>query len=222
MRSPLIAFFAVTMNVTVACSAKPADFPVLVRAFDDQGRAVANVELAVAGSARGVTDAAGQRLLSLPGKEGDRLPFAATCPALNYDAPATQPELVLKRNADAQPVELSVTCPAKDHVALVAVRTGQTGAGVPILLRGQQVAVTSASGTAHVLVREPVGSAFQLTLDTGAKPGLRPASPTREFTVPQRDGFTVWDQPLRSGAANKRAKPRSQGPAIAPTQIPEP
>jgi hypothetical protein len=221
MRSTVIGFVIATAALVGACSTKPADFPVLVRALDDQGGAVANVELAVAGSARGVTDPAGQRMLSLPGKEGDRLLFVATCP-LNYDAPAQQPALVLKRNADAQPMELKVVCPSKEHVAVVAVRTGQTGAGVPILLRGQQVALTSATGTAHVLVREPVGTAFQLTLDTGAKPGLRPASPTREFTVPERDGFTVWDQPLRSGAANKRPKPRSLGPAVAPTQIPEP
>jgi hypothetical protein len=46
------------------------------------------------------------------------------------------------------------------------------------------------------MLREPVGTSFQLTLDTAGATELRPESPTRMFAVSQRDAFTVWDQPF--------------------------
>jgi len=171
-------------------------YPVLIRAVDDTGKPLAGLQLSAAGRDFGATEASGDRLLSLQGTEGERVNFVATCPT-GYDGPRERPLLLLKRVQSLQapgiqPIELGLTCDAKEHVALVAVRTGR--AGVPIKLRGQAVALTSATGSAHVLVKERVGTSFQLTLDTNEAGDLRPESPTRMFSITQRDAFTVWDQ----------------------------
>jgi hypothetical protein len=177
-----------------------SSYAVVVRALDDLDIPLPGVALKIGSVALGVTDAAGQRNLSVPGSEGQRVDVVATCPT-GYEGPREPPTLALKRmqslqGSGTQPIELRVICQSKQHLEVVAVRSGQPG--LPILLRGQQVAYTSSTGTAHVLVRDAVGSSFQLTLDTGAKPELRPESPTRMFTVAQRDAFSVWDQPFES------------------------
>jgi hypothetical protein len=184
------------------------EYPVLVRAVDDLGKPLANLQLSAAGKALGATEVSGERSLSLPGTEGQRVALSAACPP-GYSGPREPPTVVLKRaqspqTPGLQAIELKVTCDAKEHASLVAIRTGQPN--VPVMLRGQAVALTSTTGTAHVLVREPAGSAFELTLDTSAKSSLRPQSPARTFTVPQRDGFTVWDQPLEPEKAGPRKK----------------
>jgi len=201
-----------------------------VRAVDDLDNPLPGVALRIGAVALGVTDASGQRNLSIPGSEGQRVDVVATCP-VGYEGPREPPTLALKRvqnlqGSGTQPIELRLICEAKEHVEVVAVRSGQPG--LPILLRGQQVAYTSSTGTAHVLVRDAVGSSFQLTLDTGAKPELRPESPTRMFTVAQRDAFSVWDQPFevekkvtpKKRAKHKRGRVLDTAPPVPPPPPP--
>jgi hypothetical protein len=195
-----------------------ATYAVLVRATDEVARPLPGVQLSAAGQVLGVTDERGQHALRMPGAEGQRVDLAATCPS-GYSGPRERPAFLLKRVRDAQgeptdqPIEVGLTCNATEHVALVAVQTGQ--AGLPILLRGQVVGQTSELGTAHVMVREPIGKGFQLMLDTSARPELRPDNPTRLFSVTHQDAFSVWDQPFEqekragSSAARKRQKRRA-------------
>jgi hypothetical protein len=185
------------------------EYPVLVRASDDLGGPLANVRLVASGRELGATDAAGERLFTLPGSEGERIAFTAGCPA-GYDGPRSIPVLLLKRvqglqSQSIQPIELNLVCDARDHVSMIAIRTGR--AGIPVKLRGQAVALTSTAGTAHVFLREPMGNAFQLTLDTAGQADLRPESPSRLFTIGTRDAFTVWDQPFET-SAKPAAKPK--------------
>jgi hypothetical protein len=190
-----------------------SSYAVLVRAADDLGRPLADVQLSAAGQALGATDARGQRALSMPGVEGQRVDLVASCPP-SYTGPRERPAFLLKRvrnpqgSTGDQPIEVNVTCDSTNHVALVAVHTGQ--ANLPIMLRGQVVAQTSELGTAHVMLREPVGNALQLTLDTSARPELSPANPTRMVTVTHQDAFSVWDQPFelekRAASGAQRAK----------------
>jgi hypothetical protein len=190
-----------TCALVAACDIpgnRVSTYPVLIRALDDGGKALPGLQLSAAGVALGVTEASGERLLSMQGTEGQRINFQATCP-VGYDGPRESPTLLLKRVQSLQapgiqPIELSLTCDAKEHVALVAIRTGR--AGLQVKLRGQAVALTSSTGSAHVMLKEPVGTSFQLTLDTSAANDLRPESPTRMFAVSQRDAFQVWDQPF--------------------------
>jgi hypothetical protein len=188
---------------------KVSDYPVLVHVADDLGKPLANVQLSAAGKPLGATEVSGERSLSLPGIEGQRVALKVVCPP-GYAAPHEPPAVVFKSTQNPQTpglqaIELSVTCAAKERVSLIAIRTGQPN--VPVMLRGQAVALTSTTGTAHVIVREAPGSAFELTLDTSGKSNLRPESPSHTFTVAQRDGFAVWDQPLeleKPGRASRR------------------
>jgi hypothetical protein len=224
--SSLSVLSCATLLAMSACDrigARISNYPVLVRASDDLGQPLANVQLSAAGHDLGATEPTGTRLLNLPGTEGERVQFSASCPA-GYDGPRERPVLLLKRiqsleSPGIQPIELSLTCDAKEHVSLVAIRTGH--AGLPVKLRGQTVALTSTTGTAHVMLREPIGNAFQLTLDTGEQADLRPGSPTRMFTIAQRDGYTVWDQPFEMAPKpppppKKRVKHKPAAPAPPP------
>jgi len=222
-RSPLLFAVAWTAVAAIGCNQgaiESASYAVLVRATDDAAKPLPGVQLSAAGQALGVTDARGQHALRMPGTEGQRVDLSATCPS-GYAGPRERPAFLLKRVRDAQgepsdqPIEVSLTCNATEHVALIAVQTGQ--AGLPILLRGQVVGQTSELGTAHVMVREPVGKGFQLMLDTSARPELRPDNPTRLFSVTHQDAFSVWDQPFeqekRAGAAAARKRQKRRGGA---------
>jgi hypothetical protein len=196
---------SVTLFGLASAGCHSGSYPVLVRALDDGAKPVAEVTLSVQGRALGMTDVAGLRMLELPGKDGAQVELSAQCPD-GYDSPQKPALFALTRPADAKnSIEVTITCPAKDHVQVVALRTGQPG--VPILLRGQAIALTNATGTAHVLVREAAGNSFELTLDTAARPELQPENPKRTFTVAERDAFAIWDQPLSTRAA------RSEHPA---------
>jgi len=225
-----VTIFTCASLLGCGLTSQTSSYPVVVRALDNLEKPLPGVAVNVSGVALGVTDANGQRTLSIPGSDGQRVDLVATCPA-GYEGPSEPPMLALKRvedpqGSDAQPIEVRVVCQLQEHVEVVAVRSGQPG--LPILLRGQPVGHTGSTGTAHVLVRDAVGSSFQLTLDTGTKPQLRPESPTRMFTVAQRDAFAVWDQPFqvekKVTAPRKRAKRRkvvADAPA-APLPPPEP
>jgi len=99
---------------------------------------------------------------------------------------------------------------------VIAVRAGQPN--LPVLIRGEVVAQTGASGTAHVLLKERAGSAVRLTLDTSSSPRLRPASPTRIFTVAGKDDFAVWDQPFDLIA--KKVPKKKDPPPPPPKHVP--
>jgi len=210
MRSAVSLWFGVCL---AACNLlRGGGHPVLVRAVDDRGQPVAHVEIAAENSGLGVTDASGRSLLHVPGSEGQRVEFKVTCPA-GYERMRERPSVVLQRGAAspgtepaaAAPVELKLTCETKKQAMVVALRTGQPG--LPVLLRGQPVAQTSATGTAHVLLLEPAGSSVQLTLDTSESPDLRPESPKRAFAVAASDGFGVWDQ---SFELDKKPRPHDK------------
>lgn len=224
MSRPSLAAAALALLAASSCNqsvTESASYPVLVRALDEVGRPLPGVQLAAAGKALGVTDDRGEHALRMPGEEGQRVDLAATCPP-SYSGPRERPAFLLKRVRDAQgepsdqPIEVALTCNANEHIALVAVQTGQ--AGLPIMLRGQVVAQTSELGTAHVMVREPTGKSFQLTLDTSARPELRPDNPSHLFTVTHQDAFAVWDQPFEqdkraSSAASRKRQKRRAGAA---------
>jgi hypothetical protein len=197
-------------------------YAVSVQAVDELGKPLPGLQLTAAGTSLGVTDGAGRKSFEIPGVEGQRVDLAATCPA-RYSGPRERPAFLLKhtRTADGhagdKPIEVSLTCDANEHLALVAVQTGQ--AGLPIMSHGQVLGQTSETGTAHVMLREATGKTFQLMLDTSAKPELRPENPTHTFTVTQKDAFSVWDQPFevekKSSASDTRKKRKARASSAA-------
>ena len=216
---------AATLGGCPGDDAKTATYAVVVRATDDLGQPLADVQLSAEGVNLGATDASGQRAMSMPGAEGQRIDLVAQCPQ-SYTGPRERPAFLLKHVRDLnggisdRPIEVNLTCDATNHVALVAVHTAH--AGLPIMLRGQPVARTSEAGTAHVMLREAVGTSFQLTLDTADQPLLRPESPTRMFTVTQQDAFTVWDQPFELEKPAPKPKRRRRRVKRTPAEPPPP
>lgn len=196
-------------------------YAVSVQAVDDLGKPLPGLQLGAAGTSLGVTDGAGRKSFEIPGVEGQRVDLSATCPE-RYSGPRERPAFLLKHtrggdgNAD-KPIEVSLTCDAKEHLALVAVQTGQ--AGLPIMSHGQVLGQTSETGTAHVMLRDATGKTFQLMLDTSAKPELHPENPTRTFTVTQKDAFSVWDQPFevekKASASETRKKRKARAASAA-------
>ena len=227
------ALIAMACSAATACQdvgSRVSSYPVLVHAYDDGSNPLPGVQIAGLGRELGATEESGDRLMTLQGTEGQRISLSATCPA-GYAGPREQPVLLLKRVQSLQapgiqPIEVSLTCDAKEHISIVAIKTGR--AGIPINLRGQAVALTSSSGSAHVMLREPVGTTFQLTLDTSAAEDLRPESPTRMFTIGQRDAFTVWDQPFAQEKkpppppVKKKWKRKAPAPPAEPPPPPPP
>src|SRR4051794_31518732 len=73
-----------------------SSYPVLIHALDDVAKPLPGMQLMAAGKELGLTDASGDRLLSLQGSEGQRVDLSATCPT-GYDGPRERPYLLLKR-----------------------------------------------------------------------------------------------------------------------------
>jgi len=204
--------------------ARVTTYPVQVIAQSDADEALAGVQVVADGRALGTTDAQGSLQASITGQEGQRIELQASCPE-HFSGPLEQPSLLLKTFESVDPnasrsTALHVTCAADERLSLVAIRTGR--AGVPVLLRGAEVARTTESGTAHVVVRQPAGSSFQLTLDTKQLPDLKPQSPTRLFPVEARDDFTVWDQGFAEQPKKVVHARRAPKPAAPPPPPPKP
>lgn len=201
-------------------------FPVRLLAFDDQGDALAGVSVALGARALGTTAEAGTLEIQLQGREGERVELRTSCPQ-GFAEPSEQPSLTLKRFQSVDPnadrfTTLRVVCARSTHVALIALRAGKPD--LPILLRGEEVARTSATGTAHVIVENAPGTQFQLTLDTRKNPDLRPQSPTRMFSVSASDEFAVWDQafaeaPKPKPRARKKTAPAPEPPKLVPYRL---
>jgi hypothetical protein len=196
-------------------------YPVRLLAFDDQGEKVAGVAIAFGDQALGSTAQSGMLELELAGGEGDRVQLQASCPE-GFAEPSEQPSLTLMRFQSVDPeadrfTTLRVVCARSAHIAVVALRSGQPD--LPVLLRGEEVARTSSTGTAHVIVENAPGTQFQLTLDTSQKPDLRPHSPTRMFSVGAGDDFSVWDQAFAQAPKPKPRVRKKRAPEPEPQRV---
>lgn len=199
---------------------KVPSYPIRVTALSDDGAPLPGVKISADGRDLGATDAQGVVQTKLRGAEGQRVQLNFVCPD-RYENKGAAPSLTLLSFASIdksspQHTTVQVQCAARERQTVIAVRAGQPD--LPVLMRGEVVAQTGASGTAHVLLKERAGSAVQLTLDTSAAPRLRPASPTRIFTVAAKDDFAVWDQPFDLVAM--KVKKKAPPPAPPPKHVP--
>ena len=83
-----------------AGGAQSETFAVRVRALDDLGMPLANLQLSLAGASLGATDAKGEHVFQVPGKEGQRVDLGATCPEA-YTGPRERPTLLLLIETDS-------------------------------------------------------------------------------------------------------------------------
>ena len=196
--APFSVLLAVCAWILWGCGhdAPPSAFRVTFSALSDN-TPLHGVEIAANGRTLGETGEDGLLRVDLQGREGMNVAYAVRCPEGHRDA-ETRPPLTLRKFEGLDPqaaergIEISVSCPPSTRRVAVIVRTGGQ-AGIPVKMGGATVALTDASGVAHVLVESAPESEFRLTLDTNARTGLRPQNPMSVVTVPDSDAIAVFE-----------------------------
>ncbi|MGB5811822.1 MAG: hypothetical protein WBG86_14890 [Polyangiales bacterium] len=103
----------------------------------------------------------------------------------------------------ARPIEVTLTCVAKTHIAGFVIQTRRAPA-LPVLVEGVEVGRTNSLGVAWFTHHGAPGTEYTVKIDTAAHATLIPASPTRVFTLDEHHQVFVFDQAF--------AELRRQGP----------
>lgn len=234
----LVVASSITAAVALGCGEDPPPpvFPITFIAESDPGVPLMGVTLTVAGAPPAQTAADGTVRVELSGEEGTSVPVSATCPAGYRDAPALSP-IVLRTTvgvggAAAPGLRVSVSCLPATRQGVVVIRAGGTGtatrAGLPVMIEGRQVAVTDASGIAHVSLNMAPGQSFQVLLATATvSPMLRPQDPQLTFVFPDANEIFAFDENFDEQAPpepehhrrRRRAPPPTTGPVLIPVRI---
>jgi len=93
----------------------------------------------------------------------------------------------------ARGMEITLRCRPTKRLAVFIVRA-KNGSDIPVLLDGETVARTSASGVTQFSTRSAPGTEHSIQLDTREQARLRPKSPIRAFMVPNADEIFVFNQ----------------------------
>lgn len=225
-RSVVRALVLTTMSTSLsalflACGDPPPapEFRLSFTALAD-ATPLAGVEIAIAGRPLGVTGATGVLRANLRGREGAVVSYRVNCPD-GYRDPEEPPPVTLRQFAGLDPVaaargvEISIQCRPSDRLAAVVVRSGGI-ANIPVLMQGQPVALTDASGVAHLMLKLPPNTSFTMALDTSAHPRIAPASPSQPFVVPDSDEVLIFDAPLIEAALPPpRRRPTKRAPVFS-------
>ena len=196
----------------------PPVFDVVIRVDSDPGIPLAGAVVVRNQKDVAPTDADGRAKLTITGSEGDTLDYFVRCPA-DYQSPTKPISVVLRRLTDkSRPPEYTTACPPNVRRVVVVVRA-DGGPHLPVTYLGQRVAMTDASGAAHVLLNMHPGDQFELGLDTSEKgyERLRPQNPTSPlFQVKPRDDIQLFEVKftLEKGKIIYKARPRG------PTRLP--
>ena len=166
----------------------------------DPGVPLGGVMVSAGESPIGTSDATGSLVASLSGDEGVMIPVSATCPRGHRDG-QVRASVTLRPVFDVsgreRGLEVTLSCPPAERQAVLVVRAGGEGSrgGLPVWVDGEQVAVTDASGVAHVPIGMAPGASFRVELATATiAPMLRPADPGASFTFADHDDIFVFDQ----------------------------
>jgi hypothetical protein len=206
----LLALAACRQSPAEAEAATPA-YPLVIAAQTDADEPLAGVRVAREGGVLGSTDASGRVQVALRGAEGDRVALDVSCPE-GFMSPSEPIVVGLRHLAVGSPAPtFEVACFPLVHSFVVGIRAEQ-GARLPVLHLGKPVGHTDALGVAHVLLRAPRHAHVLLTLDTSARPELRPQNPTLTFVAPDRDELVLFEQELVELKRPEPRRPRRRGP----------
>ena len=191
------------LGIATACSRAPASqgLDVVVQVASDDGAPFAAVPILVDGAAVATTDAQGRATASLVGKLGTRMRLSVECPE-SFRAPRTR-TLTVRRGQG--PLRVAMTCAPTERTAVVVVRA-PGGEGVPLLADGEPVGEVGPDGTAHILLRRKPGTEVRLSMDTHARPRLRPADPAQRFLIEDRDALLVFDRAFEQLPRKRRKR----------------
>lgn len=211
---------ALAMLGAASCAeAAPTVHEVQVSVTSDGTSPVAGAQIRVRGQHVGTTNALGRATLSVPGKAGEALRVALSCPD-GYLEPASESPLQLAAagapSAEAA-LTLGLTCELqlREAVVLVHAAGGATSMALPVKVDGVRVGQTDALGFAHVHVRAAPNSEFEVSLDTSANERLSPVNPAQRFRLERHDELFVLDATFREAKARNRrgAKRRTPKPS---------
>ncbi|MFA9472743.1 MAG: hypothetical protein ACERNK_19415, partial [Deltaproteobacteria bacterium] len=104
-------------------------------------------------------------------------------------------------------MEITLRCRPSKRLAVFVVRTTD-GPDLPILLDGESVAHTNASGVAHFVTHGAPGTEYVVEIETRERPRLLPRSPTRLITLPDADEIFVINQAFELEKKPRRRAPR--------------
>lgn len=172
----------------------PPPFKVAITVEGDPGQPVPGAVVVRGTKTVATTGADGRAELSIHGADGETVDAAIKCPD-GFTSPAKPVTMRLARVTDGRVPTFSVSCPPMTRRVVVAVKA-ENGPNLPILYLGKVVAHTDLSGAAHFALQAPPGNQFQVTLDTTAKENarLKPPSPSKPFTVGDKDDILVFEQ----------------------------
>lgn len=189
----LFALFASGCNTAQLEPPPPPPFKATILVEGDPGFPVAGATVTRDKKLLATTAATGRAEIVLDGPDGQTVDAEIRCPE-GLTSPAKPISMRIARNTGSSAApEFRVACPPKTRHVVVAVKA-DNGPNLPVTYLDKVIAVTDASGAAHFAVDAAPGTQFQVGLDTGENPRLKPASPTKPFTIGQSDEIFVFEQ----------------------------
>lgn len=210
-------FGATAVIVMVACAGSGAatvNRELHVRVRTDSEAPVPDAIVMLDATTRGVTDAGGSLRTMVSGAPGQRARIDVACPT-GFRTRADGIDVVLRR-ADGDldtpaAMTLDVQClPIMRRGVLVVRAPG--GTSLPILINGERTGEVGVAGLAHVPLSLLPGTNLRVMLDTSAAPKLRPANPTQQFSIDDRDAVLAFDQAFVSVTPKRRPRRPSHIP----------
>lgn len=174
----------------------PEAFPVLFVATSDR-EPLAEVLVFADDRPLGKTSPDGELSTVFIGRPGDQRTIRAQCPEGHRLRDEALPLLFFQHRYSLDdattPVALNypLRCPPALRRGVVVVRVPMQGA--PVLVDGEKVAVTGPHGIAYALVEGPPLAVAEVTVDTRQEPGVKPESPSKSVTLPDRDEIWVFE-----------------------------
>lgn len=186
-------------------------FTVAIAVEGDPGRPVTGAEILRSDKTVATTGTDGRAELTLAGVDGQTIDASIKCPA-GHTSPPRPVSIRLARAGDGKAPVVKVSCPPSQRKVVVAIKA-ENGANLPVVVLGQVITHTDASGAAHFAIDAVPGGQFDVLLDTSGKENarLKPQSPSRPFTVGQSDDIFIYDQKFdvekKKRARHAKAKP---------------
>lgn len=203
------------MAVVAACSNRTTlqSVALIVEVVDDQNRALGGARVLIDEKSLGVTDERGRITAQLAGPEGRKLRVRVVCPGGWTVENEERRELYLRflkpidGNGDVlAPIDELFRCVPTTRKVVVLVRADGR-AGLRILAMGRELARTDADGVAQSVLEGIPGDEIEIAIDTSENPELRPAMPSRRFTMPKKNQILIFDQRFEMRKEDPR-KPR--------------
>jgi hypothetical protein len=208
--------------VLAGCAGGPPteSFEISFHASTDEDEPLGGVRIVTTTNELGTTDEAGDLVLQVRGREGDRVVLGAICPR-DHRLLTPPRELVLRKVRSLRgdgAVRVRVQCAPLVRTMVVAIRA-QGQRGLPILVDGDVVTALNEAGVAHVMLSGTTEQRFEIAIDTSSNPALQPQNPVRVVAIADRDDLVLYDQPFAADEPEPeptrgRGRGRNTGPTL--------